>query len=117
MRGMLSFTILWLLSKRPMYGQELAAEIGKRRGGDKPNPGTIYPALKDLASRGIIEAHPEGRNQVYRLTTRGEAGLKNALQYFRMAFGEIFLSISDPPLAASGGPRRGAQQRPQPRRL
>ena len=23
MRGMLSFTILWLLSQRPMYGQEL----------------------------------------------------------------------------------------------
>ena len=45
MRGMLSFTILWLLSKRPMYGQELAMEIGKRRG-DKPNPGTIYPASR-----------------------------------------------------------------------
>src|SRR5580700_4832215 len=59
MRGMLSFMILWLLSKRPMYGQELAAEIGKRRG-EKPNPGTIYPALKDLASRGMIRAHLEG---------------------------------------------------------
>ena len=50
MRGMLSFMILWLLSKRPMYGQELATEIGKRRG-TKPNPGTIYPALKELEKR------------------------------------------------------------------
>ena len=64
MRGMLSFMILWLLSTRPMYGQELANEIGKRRG-DKPNPGTIYPALKELASRGMIRGHLEGRNTVY----------------------------------------------------
>src|SRR5271170_2800626 len=91
MRGMLSFMILWLLSKRPMYGQELAAEIGKRRG-DKPNPGTIYPALKDLATRGMIESRLEGRNNVYHLTERGKVGLARALQYFRTAFGEIFES-------------------------
>ena len=89
MRGMLSFTILWLLSKRPMYGQELATEIEKRRG-DKPNPGTIYPALKDLASRGMIKAHLEGRNNVYELTEPGKLGLQRALEYFRKAFGEIF---------------------------
>lgn len=89
MRGMLSFTILWLLSKRPMYGQELAAEIKKRRG-DKPNPGTIYPALKDLASRGMVRSHLEGRNNVYELTERGQAGLLKAVTYFRSAFGEIF---------------------------
>lgn len=74
-----------------MYGQEIAVEIGKRRG-DKPNPGTIYPALKDLANRGMIEAHPEGRNNVYRLTERGKSGLTKSLVYFRKAFGEIFES-------------------------
>jgi PadR family transcriptional regulator PadR len=91
MRGMLSFTILWLLSTRPMYGQELATEIGKRRG-DKPNPGTIYPALKDLSSRGLIKAHLEGRNNVYELTEQGEESLGKALRYFDQAFGEIFSS-------------------------
>ena len=78
MRGMLSFTILWLLSKRSMYGQELATEIGKRRG-EKPNPGTIYPALKDLASHGLIEARIEGRSSVYQLTKEG-AVLRDAYQ-------------------------------------
>jgi DNA-binding PadR family transcriptional regulator len=91
MRGMLSFTILWLLSTRPMYGQELATEIGKRRG-DKPNPGTIYPALKDLSSRGLIKAHLEGRNNVYKLTDQGRDSLEKALRYFDKAFGEIFSS-------------------------
>ena len=72
-----------------MYGQELATEIGKRRGG-KPNPGTIYPALKDLAGRGMIKAHVEGHTSVYELTERGRVGYQNALAYFKRAFGEIF---------------------------
>jgi len=89
MRGMLSFTILWLLSKRPMYGQELATEIGERRG-DKPNPGTIYPALKELAARHLIQASPQGRNSVYELTKEGRGALQRSLNYFERAFGDIF---------------------------
>ena len=38
-----------------MHGQELADEIGKRKG-EKPSPGTIYPALKGLKeSQGVGE--------------------------------------------------------------
>ena len=88
MRGMLSFMILWLLSKRTMYGQELAEEIGKRKG-DKPNPGTIYPALKDLNKRGLVKIHLEGRNKVYELTKLGRVSLSKSVDYFQKAFGEI----------------------------
>jgi PadR family transcriptional regulator PadR len=90
MRGMLSFTILWLLSSRPMYGQELATEIGNRRGDKKPNPGTIYPALKELAARHLIEASPKGRNSVYELTKEGRGVLGRSMDYFERAFGDIF---------------------------
>ena len=100
MRGMLSFTILWLLSKRPMYGQELATEIGERRG-DKPNPGTIYPALKDLASRHLIEGTPQGRNSVYKLTKEGRGALERSLDYFERAFGDIFNEMRASPAASA----------------
>ncbi len=90
MRGMLSFTILWLLSKRAMYGQEIATEIGKRRG-DKPNPGTIYPALKDLAKHRFIEARIEGRSSVYWLTKNGALSLAKSKKYFERAFGDILV--------------------------
>lgn len=89
MRGMLSFLILWLLSKKPMYGQELAEEIGKRRG-TKPNPGTIYPALKQLKKRGLIRSTKEGRVTNYRITEKGRKGILKACEYFCKAFGEIF---------------------------
>ena len=52
MRGMLGFLILFLLSKKPMHGQELAGEIANRKGEKKPSPGTIYPALKSLREAG-----------------------------------------------------------------
>ena len=32
MRGMLSFYVLLVLSKKPMNGQEIVEELGKRRG-------------------------------------------------------------------------------------
>ena len=95
---MLSFQILWFLSNRPMYGQELATEIGKRRG-EKPNPGTIYPALKDLAGRGLIAPSPKGHKTVYELTDRGRSALRRATEYFKRAFGEIFDSTLSMPKA------------------
>jgi len=78
-----------LLSKKPMYGQELAKEIGKRRG-TKPNPGTIYPALKELKKRGLIKSKREGRVTNYHITEKGKKGIQAACEYFCKAFGEIF---------------------------
>jgi len=89
MRGMLSFLILWLLSKKPMYGQELAKEIAKRRG-TRPNPGTIYPALKELKERDLIKSKKEGRVTNYHITEKGRKGIQTACEYFCKAFGEIF---------------------------
>ena len=89
MRGMLSFLILWLLSKRPMYGQELAEEISKRKGA-KPNPGTIYPALKDLKKRDLINSKKTGRVTTYHITEKGKKGIRKACEYFCRAYGEIF---------------------------
>ena len=58
MRGMLSFLILFLLSKKEMNGQELAEELEKRKG-EKPSPGTIYPALKNLREAGLIKENKD----------------------------------------------------------
>jgi DNA-binding PadR family transcriptional regulator len=89
MRGMLSFLILWNLSKRPMHGDEIASEIGRMKGG-KPTPGTIYPALKQLKGSGAVTSKKEGRRVIYSLTKKGEEGAIEALNYFCRAFGDIF---------------------------
>ncbi|MCK4953106.1 PadR family transcriptional regulator [Candidatus Bathyarchaeota archaeon] len=89
MRGMLSFYILWLLSKRSMNGKEISEELEKRRG-TKPTPGTIYPALKDLRIKGLVEMERKGRATIYTLSETGREGLEKACRYFCAAFGEIF---------------------------
>jgi PadR family transcriptional regulator PadR len=93
MRGMLSFYILWLLSKRSMNGQELSEELGKRRG-TQPTPGTIYPALKELRMKGLVEMERKGRSTIYTLSKDGQEGLEEACRYFCSAFGEIFEEYS-----------------------
>ena len=89
MRGLLSFTILWLLTKREMYGQELADELESRKG-SRPNPGTLYPALSELEKSGLVETRREGRKKVYFLTEEGRAGVVRACEYFCAAYGDIF---------------------------
>ena len=94
MRGMLSFQILWLLSKKPMNGQEISKELGRRRG-TNPTPGTIYPALKELRKRGIVNMERDGRTTTYNLSKKGREGLEIACKYFYNVFGEIFQEYNE----------------------
>lgn len=91
MRGMLSFQILWLLSKKEMNGEEIAKEIEKRRG-DKPKAGTLYPALKDLSEKGLVKGSKSGREVNYSITHEGRIEVKRSMMYFVRAFGDM---ISD----------------------
>lgn len=86
MRGFLSLLILWLLSKRQMSGADIADEIDKRKG-CRPNPGTIYPALKSLlAKKAITVAGTNGREKIYSLTSLGKKDLETAICSFQRIF-------------------------------
>jgi len=88
MRGMLGFLILFLVSKKPMHGKEIADEIVKRKG-DKPSPGTLYPAIKNLRESGFLEEVKEGKTITYTLTPSG----KKALTVAKRKFCKIFLGV------------------------
>jgi DNA-binding PadR family transcriptional regulator len=85
MRGFLGFLILFLLSKKPMHGQEIASELAKRRG-DKPSPGTIYPALRNLKDLGFLSEEKEGKTITYRLSPKGEKAFEIAKKRFTKTF-------------------------------
>lgn len=91
MRGMLSFLILFLLSKKAMHGQEIADELGKRKGG-RPSPGTIYPALRMLNNEGLIKELKSGKTVVYSLTPTG----RRVLDVAKKRFVKIFMGILAP---------------------
>lgn len=88
MRGFLSFLILFLLSKKPMHGQEIADEIEKRKG-ERPSPGTIYPALKSMKEAGYITEEKMGKTLVYSLTDEGKRSYKVAKGKFVRTFMDV----------------------------
>ncbi len=87
MRGLLGFLVLFLVSKKPMHGQGIANELAKRRG-EKPSPGTIYPALKGLKDAGFL-SEEEGKTIIYKLTSKGENALEIANKQFIRAFLDV----------------------------
>lgn len=89
MRGFLSFLILWLLNKKAMSGAELADELEKRKG-CRPNPGTIYPALKELARKKAILLHTKEGKKTYSLTAAGRQELERAVNLFAKIFYDVF---------------------------
>ncbi len=89
MRGLLSFLILFLLSKRAMHGQQIADELEKRKG-VRPSPGTIYPALKALKEMNFVKEKKEGKNIVYSLSADGKKELKQAKAHFCRTFMDVW---------------------------
>ncbi|MGZ7067383.1 MAG: PadR family transcriptional regulator [Methanobacterium sp.] len=85
MKGYLTYLILWILGKNSMNGAEIGRELEKRRG-TIPSPGTIYPALKDLKNKGLIDVD-DGKN--YSLTSEGKKELELACKYFFNIFYDI----------------------------
>jgi DNA-binding PadR family transcriptional regulator len=85
MKGFLSFIILWLISKKTMTGAEISNELEKRRG-HRPSPGTIYPVLKDLVEKGLLNVDEKKR---YSLSDHGKKELDTNLSTFFDMFFDV----------------------------
>ncbi len=81
--------MLWILSKRSMYGSEIAQELQELRG-DRPNPGTLYPALKDMEMKKLVTSQWTGNLRIYKITPKGRSGFEVARNYFCGCFDNLF---------------------------
>lgn len=74
----LQLIILALLKEKARHGYELIKALEERSGGFYvPSPGMIYPALTYLEEAGLaVVFESEGAKKLYRITTEGEARLK-----------------------------------------
>jgi PadR family transcriptional regulator, regulatory protein PadR len=75
-RAILPLLVLHLINEGPSYGNKLMERIGSMTAGVlSVNPNTMYPLLRQLESRGLIEGqweHPERRSRrYYSLTDEG----------------------------------------------
>jgi PadR family transcriptional regulator, regulatory protein PadR len=75
-REVLPLLVLHYISEGPSYGNKLIERIGEVTSGVMSvNPNTMYPLLRQLESRGLIEGkweHPERRTRRnYEITAKG----------------------------------------------
>ena len=71
-RGAVPLAIFNLLEERPMHGYEIITELEARSDGRwRPSPGSIYPTLDRLESRGAIRSTDVDGKRQFALTDHG----------------------------------------------
>lgn len=86
LKGTLALLILSLLSRRPMYGYELAATVQRDTDGAlRWREGSLYPSLHKLEQGGLVvgewEEKETGRKRrYYHITPKGRAALADKVQ-------------------------------------
>jgi PadR family transcriptional regulator len=86
LKGTLSLLILSLLSRKPMYGYELAATVHRdTQGAFTWREGSLYPSLHKLEAGGLIlgqwEEKETGRKRrYYEVTRKGRLALQEKLK-------------------------------------
>jgi DNA-binding PadR family transcriptional regulator len=104
--GLLPLYTIHLLHEKKMYGSELISEIEKRTSSSwSPNPGSIYPLLKELEEEKLVDGHwdtdKEHPRRIYEITKKGKQEYKllktilrkqilKAVEIFEKIFFEIY---------------------------
>jgi PadR family transcriptional regulator PadR len=99
-RAVLPLLVLHLISEGPSYGNQLMEKIGGMTAGVlSVNPNTMYPLLRQLESRGLIEGqweHPERRSRrYYSLTDSGREEYARLVEEVRPFLDSVKSSIDE----------------------
>ena len=97
--GFLKLAILKLVSVRPMHGYALMKDIDRLSDHTwKPSPGSVYPALRELQSSGLIAQEVVGRKRSTASRPRGECARR-----CRTAYPERHPEPAEPPGLSTAG--------------
>lgn len=95
---LLPLLVLRFLDRSESYGNQLMERVSLLTEGVlSVNPNTMYPLLRDLESRGLIEGHwehPERRSRrFYRITTAGQAELDKMIEVAEPALNAVASTV------------------------
>ena len=99
-RDVLPLLVLHLIAQGPSYGNQLMERIAAMTAGVlSVNPNTMYPLLRQLESRGLIQGeweHPERRTRrYYSLTDEGRAEYARLVDEVRPFLDSVKTSIDE----------------------
>lgn len=98
-RDLFPLLVLHLIADEPAYGNRLIESIESMTGGViSVNPNTIYPLLRDMESKGLIEGtweHPDRRSRrFYAITKNGRRELARLRSEVEPFLDSVIHSIS-----------------------
>lgn len=85
-KGNAQTIVLKILSKKEMYGYQIAQEVNQLSSGNfELTDGTLYPLLHALESDGAVESYWEDsqsarKRKFYRITSKGKKRLKEKME-------------------------------------
>jgi PadR family transcriptional regulator PadR len=95
-RDVFPLLVLHLIDREPAYGNRLIEEI--TNGAISVNPNTIYPLLRDLEARGLIEGqweHPDRRTRrFYSITAAGRKEYRRLLTELEPFLDSVIKSVT-----------------------
>ena len=99
-REVLPLLVLHYIAEGPSYGNQLMERIAEMTAGVlNVNPNTMYPLLRQLESRGLIEGkweHPERRTRrYYSITKAGQREYKRLVEEVRPFLDSVQASIGE----------------------
>lgn len=65
-----------MIAEGPRHGYDIMLEIEQRRGGMRPSPGSIYPALQMLEDGEFLRGQERDGKRTYTITDKGLALLE-----------------------------------------
>ena len=89
LNGVPELVVLQLLSRRPMYGYEIAQELSQRsKGLFELGQGTLYPLLSKMRRENLVdyewkESEAGPPRKYYQLTVKGKAQLSELNDYWK----------------------------------
>jgi len=90
--GLIRIHILYHACEEPIFGQGMIEEL--RRHGYRLSPGTLYPLLHGLETKGLLRSRivrsGKWSRREYRATAAGKQALRAAKKRVQELFGEIF---------------------------
>jgi PadR family transcriptional regulator, regulatory protein PadR len=117
-KGSLNLLVLHLLYERPSYGWDICERLRERSQGTLSfEDGAVYPLLHALERDGLAEGYWEtetdegenaarksARRRYYRLTPKGRAALRAALQDWSAFTNAVGRVLGDSAIAGEEGP-------------
>jgi len=90
--GLIRLHILHHAAHEPIFGLGVVEELARH--GYKLSPGTLYPILHGLETKGYLRSVErrmgKTSRRIYRITPRGKKALDAAKEKVRELFGELF---------------------------